>query len=130
MYVLDTTLMPCLLNKIKSVTTQDFKMNKRLWDSRVYETQNKIQIFFISDMGQFCQKRVIKLVRLWVLSETVVTPSLPGNQTIDEYWFEVFYSRKNWESLYDGIMIVLSHKTLSKILSWSDAFQCVQYINT
>ena len=29
MYVLDTSPMPCLLNKIKSVTTQDFKINKR-----------------------------------------------------------------------------------------------------
>jgi len=35
--------------------------------------------------GDFVKSEFIELVRLWVLSETVVTPSLPGNQTIDEY---------------------------------------------
>ena len=45
----------------------------------------KYESFLFPTWGDFVNNGFIKLLRLWVLSETDVTPPLPGNQTIDEY---------------------------------------------
>ena len=130
MYVLDTTPMPCFLNKIKSIMTQDFKMNKQLWDSRVYETRNKILIFFIPDMGRFCQKRVH-----WTCKVVGFKRDRCDSLTT---WKSNHWRILIWSILFKvklGISLWWDHdrfkinKTLKLILSWSDAFQWVQCVN-
>ena len=86
MYVLDTSPMPCLLNKIKSVTIQDFKNERNDYEITVFQKHRikyEFSLFLIWD--DFVKSEFMELVRLRLLSENIVTPPLPGNQTIDEY---------------------------------------------
>jgi len=73
------------LNKIKSVTTQDLKLTNDHEILVFMKHGIKYEFSLFLTWGDFVNNGFIELVRLWVLSETDVTPPLPGNQTIDEY---------------------------------------------